>query len=160
MLAPCSRAGNRRKNGASSTLLLSNCVWKDGILAAEYRQAFDMLALARHAAGDAARESAAQKAGFENWLPGLDTFRTLSGGNWQVLEPMRSARDQLVASSAQVPIQPEGARLDVHGTMPQNRISFRMSWVKTKRRPEMARRSNDTGGLAVRQEAVAECDVG
>jgi len=39
---------------------------KDGVLAAEYRQAFDMLALARQAAGDAARESAAKKAGFEN----------------------------------------------------------------------------------------------
>jgi hypothetical protein len=32
--------------------LLSNCVWKDGVLTAEYRQPFDMLALAREAAGD------------------------------------------------------------------------------------------------------------
>jgi hypothetical protein len=32
--------------------VFSNCVWKEGLLSAEYRQPFDMLALAREAAGD------------------------------------------------------------------------------------------------------------
>lgn len=53
--------------------LLSNCVWKDGVLTAEYRQPFDMLALAREAAGDQVRESAAKTASFEKWLPGMDS---------------------------------------------------------------------------------------
>jgi DNA invertase Pin-like site-specific DNA recombinase len=48
--------------------LLSNCVWKDGALTAEYRQPFDMLALAREAAGDAVEEGAAKSGRFENWL--------------------------------------------------------------------------------------------
>jgi hypothetical protein len=49
--------------------LLSNCVWKAGVLTAEYRQPFDMLALARQAAGDDVQESAAKTGRFENWLP-------------------------------------------------------------------------------------------
>lgn len=53
--------------------LLSNCVWKDGVLTANYRQPFDMLALARQAAGDQVGESAAEKGSFENWLPGMDS---------------------------------------------------------------------------------------
>jgi hypothetical protein len=59
--------------------LLSNCVWKDGALTAEYRQSFDMLALAREAAGDQVEEDATKTASFENWLPSLDTFRTFTG---------------------------------------------------------------------------------
>lgn len=48
--------------------LLSNCVWKDGVLTAEYRQPFDMLALAREAAGDQVGESATETASCEKWL--------------------------------------------------------------------------------------------
>jgi len=57
--------------------LLSNCVWKDGVLTAEYRQPFDMLALAREAAGDAVGGSAAKTANFEKWLPGMDSNHEL-----------------------------------------------------------------------------------
>jgi hypothetical protein len=49
--------------------LLSNCVWKDGALTAEYRQPFDMLALAREAAGGQVGEDAVKTASFEKWLP-------------------------------------------------------------------------------------------
>jgi site-specific DNA recombinase len=52
--------------------LLSNCVWKNGVLTAEYRQPFDMLALAREAAGDAVGVSGAKTASFENWRPRSD----------------------------------------------------------------------------------------
>ena len=55
--------------------LLSNCVWKAGVLTAEYRQPFDMLALARQAAGDEVGESAAKTASFENWLPKKTVFQ-------------------------------------------------------------------------------------
>lgn len=58
--------------------LLSNCVWKDGVLTAEYRQPFDMLALAREAAGDAIGGSGAKTANFEKWLPGLNLLRSFS----------------------------------------------------------------------------------
>ena len=61
--------------------LLSNCVWKDGVLTANYRQPFDMLALAREAAGDTVGGSAAEKASFENWLPIVDAFRTWCATN-------------------------------------------------------------------------------
>ena len=53
--------------------LLSNCVWKAGVLTAEYRQPFDMLALAREAAGNDGGESRAKNGQFVNWLPGMDS---------------------------------------------------------------------------------------
>jgi hypothetical protein len=53
--------------------LLSNCVWKAGILTAEYRQAFDMLPLAREAAGNDGGESRTRNGQFGNWLPSLDS---------------------------------------------------------------------------------------
>ena len=59
--------------------LLSNCVWKAGVLTAEYRQPFDMLALAREAGGGDEAMSGAKNGQFENWLPSLDTFRTFAG---------------------------------------------------------------------------------
>ncbi len=52
--------------------LLSNCVWKADVLTAEYRQPFDMLALAREAAGDDEGGSRAKNGKFENWLRPLD----------------------------------------------------------------------------------------
>ena len=84
----CSGVGNRAhtlfesQEPAEKRRLLNSSTFelclKDGVLAAEYRQAFDMLAFARQAAGDAARESAAKKAGFENWLPVVDACRTFA----------------------------------------------------------------------------------
>ena len=49
--------------------LLSNCVWKDGVLTAEYRQPFDMLALTCKAAGDGIGADTAKSSGFDIWLP-------------------------------------------------------------------------------------------
>ena len=50
--------------------LLSDGVWKGGVLTAEYRQPFDMLALAREAAGDDDEMGSGAKNGqFENWRP-------------------------------------------------------------------------------------------
>jgi hypothetical protein len=57
--------------------LLSNCVWKDGALTAEYRQPFDMLALACEAAGDQIGEDTAKTASFEKWRPGMDSNHDL-----------------------------------------------------------------------------------
>ncbi len=53
--------------------LLSNCVWKAGVLIAEYRQPFDMLALAREAGGGDEAMSGTKNGQFENWLPGMDS---------------------------------------------------------------------------------------
>jgi len=47
------------------------------VLTAEYRQQYDILALARQAAGDDVRRSEAKGGRFENWLPVVDAFRTL-----------------------------------------------------------------------------------
>ena len=58
--------------------VVSNCRWKDGQLAAEYRKPFDVLALAV-AADQRDGSGVAGKTGKnENWLPVVDTFRTLS----------------------------------------------------------------------------------
>ena len=48
--------------------LLSNCVWKAGVLTAEYRQPFDMLALAREAGGGDETMSSAKNGQFDIWL--------------------------------------------------------------------------------------------
>ncbi len=53
--------------------LLSNCVWKAGVLTAEYRQPFDMLALAREAAGEDEVVSGTKNSQFVKWLPGMDS---------------------------------------------------------------------------------------
>jgi hypothetical protein len=58
--------------------LLSNCVWEGGVLTAEYRQPFNMLALAREAGGGDDAMSGTKNGQFENWLPTLDTFRTFA----------------------------------------------------------------------------------
>ena len=53
--------------------VVSNSTWKDGELAAEYRQPFDLLADAvrlQHAAQVAGAASIAKN---ENWLPGMDS---------------------------------------------------------------------------------------
>ena len=57
--------------------LLSNCVWKDGSLTAEYRQPFDLIAVAREEADTLQRKSGAKKAKTDNWLPTLDSNRIL-----------------------------------------------------------------------------------
>jgi hypothetical protein len=67
--------------------LLSNCVWKAGVLTAEYRQPFDILALAREAGGGDEVMSGTKKGQFENWLPSLNpplTISTLGGPAEQV----------------------------------------------------------------------------
>lgn len=48
--------------------LLSNCAWKTGVLTAEYRQPFDMLALAREAGGGDEAVSGTKNGQFENCL--------------------------------------------------------------------------------------------
>lgn len=55
------------------SFLLSNCVWKGGVLTAEYRQPFDMLALAREAGSGDEVMSGAKNGQFENWLPAMDS---------------------------------------------------------------------------------------
>jgi hypothetical protein len=49
--------------------LLSNCVWKDGSLTAEYRQPFDLLAVARQESDALQRKSGSKKAKTDDWLP-------------------------------------------------------------------------------------------
>ena len=53
--------------------LLSNCVWKDGAVAAEYRQPFDLLAVAHQEAEALDPKRGAKKAKTDNWLPGMDS---------------------------------------------------------------------------------------
>ena len=57
--------------------LLSNCVWKDGAVAAEYRQPFDLLAVAHREAEALQRKRGTKKAKTENWLPGMDSNHEL-----------------------------------------------------------------------------------
>jgi site-specific DNA recombinase len=49
--------------------VLSNCRWKHGELAAEYRKPFDMLAVAVAADRAPAGLEASKNGSFENWLP-------------------------------------------------------------------------------------------
>ena len=56
-------------------LLLSNCIWKAGVLTAEYRQPFDMLALAREAGRGDDTASGTENGQFGNWLPDTDSNR-------------------------------------------------------------------------------------
>jgi hypothetical protein len=66
--------------------LLSNCARKAGVLTAEYRQPFDMLALARQAAGDAMEDGAAKTTSLENWLPNFEFIQRViarSGRNFR-----------------------------------------------------------------------------
>ena len=53
--------------------LLSNCTWKDGELDATFRQPFDMLSDTIKAHRSPSLDMGIQQAGFENWLPGLDS---------------------------------------------------------------------------------------
>jgi len=57
--------------------VLSNSVWKNGKLLAEYRQPFDVLAVA--AASDQRTRSAqpTRAVGNEHWLPGMDSNHEL-----------------------------------------------------------------------------------
>ncbi len=55
--------------------LLSNCVWKGGVLTAEYRIPFDMLALAREAAGGDEAMNGTKNGQFKNWLPNNRDFK-------------------------------------------------------------------------------------
>ncbi len=53
--------------------VLSNCTWKDGELNANYRQPFDLLAVAVAADGSGHTSSLAQTGQIENWLPSVDS---------------------------------------------------------------------------------------
>ena len=55
--------------------LLSNCVWKGGELRAEYRQPFDLLAVARRRIEAARQETGSKRGKTENWLPERDIAR-------------------------------------------------------------------------------------
>jgi site-specific DNA recombinase len=63
-------AGEKRK---LLDFVLSNCIWKGGVLAAEYRQPFDLLAVA--VAEDLRAFSAGGPSGgdFDNWRRGRDS---------------------------------------------------------------------------------------
>ena len=53
--------------------VLSNCTWKDGELTAQYRQPFDILAVAVASEQMPAGMIAPETSNFENWLPGMDS---------------------------------------------------------------------------------------
>jgi hypothetical protein len=57
------------------------------VLTAEYRQPFDMLALAREAGGGDEAMSGAKNGQFEKWLPGMDSNHeeTSSSGTSKLL---------------------------------------------------------------------------
>jgi len=56
--------------------VFSNCSWKGGELQAEYKQAFNLLAVTT-ATYQAAKAAGCQSNGLsENWLPVLEAFRT------------------------------------------------------------------------------------
>jgi site-specific DNA recombinase len=67
--APCWVTGWAGEKRTLLNFLLSNCVWKDGKLTAEYRHPFDMLAVAVVADQQAGLGINGEKASFENWLP-------------------------------------------------------------------------------------------
>jgi len=58
--------------------LLSNCSWKNGTLTATFRQPFDMLATTNIAYQKKKAAGMASSDLSENWLPIVDSFRTLS----------------------------------------------------------------------------------
>jgi site-specific DNA recombinase len=53
--------------------LLSNCTWKGGELDATFRQPFDMLSHTVKYHRSRSLDGGFPQAGFENWLPGLDS---------------------------------------------------------------------------------------
>jgi site-specific DNA recombinase len=53
--------------------LLSNCTWKEGELDATFRQPFDMLRDTIKTQSRLRSDAGLPQAGFENWLPGLDS---------------------------------------------------------------------------------------
>jgi hypothetical protein len=55
--------------------VLSNCIWKDGQLTAEYRQPFDLLAKNVIAFEKKKQEKGSEKLDFDNWLPGTGSNR-------------------------------------------------------------------------------------
>ena len=57
--------------------VLSNCTWKGSELQAESRQPFDMLVVANTAHEKKKGAGVASNDPFENWLPVVDSFRTL-----------------------------------------------------------------------------------
>lgn len=50
-------------------LVLSNCTWKDGVLSAEYRQPFDLLAVAAAEGEGAGLAEGASGASRPGWYP-------------------------------------------------------------------------------------------
>jgi site-specific DNA recombinase len=57
--------------------VVSNCLWKDGLITPTFRQPFDMLAVAvaRNLPSEVASE--VPSARNENWLPGMDSTHEL-----------------------------------------------------------------------------------
>jgi len=56
--------------------VLSNCTWKGGLLTAEYRQPFDLLAKNVIALETRMPAEGTQTGISDNWLPFVDTYRT------------------------------------------------------------------------------------
>jgi hypothetical protein len=83
LLEPAQRAHQLFENQPPSEkrklldFVLSNCRWKDGPLEAEHREPFDMLAVAVAADQRIGSGSTSKMGQIENWLPIVDTFRTL-----------------------------------------------------------------------------------
>ena len=57
--------------------LLSNCTWKVGELRATFRHPFDLIAAAASAPESRTAAGAATDGRSENWLPFIDSYRTL-----------------------------------------------------------------------------------
>jgi len=75
------------EKGRLLDLVLSNCEWKNGAPTAQYRQPFDALAVAVAAEDKASGDAATDTARNENWLPILDTTRTLVAKNARYSNP-------------------------------------------------------------------------
>jgi site-specific DNA recombinase len=69
--------------------LLSNCVWRDGEVEANFRQPFDLLVDTTAIAAQSATSEEGDLAKSEIWLPFLDTYRTMC------LAPQESFRSLL-----------------------------------------------------------------
>ena len=57
--------------------MVSNCLWKDGVLTLKFKQPFDMLSEFITDIRDQKMPESAKMGEFEKWLPFVDHYRTL-----------------------------------------------------------------------------------
>ena len=67
------RAQSAKEKRRMLDLVLSNCSWKDGTLTAQFRQPFDLLAVAISGASGGEGAESAETARTEKWLPEQDS---------------------------------------------------------------------------------------